>query len=236
MRAWKLAFDLRNPRTTLAAQAAVYAILAAMFAASAITAHFVEPKYVESNIYFFADFILPIFMMFAVLILFAEDFGRGSSDFVNSLPVSRTRFLLGRYLRIAIVMLLPLLAALLAFNLYASGATEKSLSYIDLLWVVAPTPLFLMSLALLSIVVARNLFYASIVCGGYALLDASFRGNFFDGKTLFISQYLRNFSREQIDANRTLYLLLSLAIMILAHIVFCAKPYKRYQLWSGIKS
>jgi hypothetical protein len=229
MRRWGLSFDLRNVRVLLFTQLGICVLLSVFILVpkEIITAKFLEPHFIDSNFFFFSDFILAIVMMFTILILFSEDFGKDSLEYINSLPISKFHFLLVRFLRMSLFVFVPHMVVLCFFNLYANGMMEKNVGFVELLKLSAPTALFLMSFSLFVMVLTRKLFYSTILVGGYLLLDASSMGNFLGDKTLFISMYVRNFSPKQIADNRTMFFMLSLLLIILACLLFRSKTYER---------
>jgi len=173
------------------------------------------------------DFILPIIMMFTILILFAEDLGKKNFEFVNSLPISKFRFLFVRYLRISLLVFIPYTAMLCLFNHYANKKIENKVSFVRLLELTMPTALFLMALALFVIVLTRKLFYSVIICGSYLLFDASSMGNFLNDKTLFISMYVQKFSPKQISDNRVCFFMLTFVLILSAYLIFRSKIYNQ---------
>ncbi|MDR1735937.1 MAG: hypothetical protein LBR85_03600 [Oscillospiraceae bacterium] len=230
MSKWRLSFDLRNVKALLWAYAGVFAytLWGILFNVNGFSFSFREPYYIMAkDFYLLADFIMPILMMFTVLLLFSEDFGKGSWQFISSLPVSRLRFLLVRYLRVFMLLFTAQTALLFIFVLRVNNALGTVISLPRILSLTAPTAMFLMALALFSIVMTRRAFYGIIICGGYVLVDASSTGNFFGGHTIFISMYVHGFSPGRIVYNRTLFFVLSLVLVFLACLIFRSKIYAR---------
>ena len=187
-------------------------------------------NYIQTSLYEYAEVFLPIFFPITVILLFSKDFNKGSLLFLKSLPFHYASMVILRFIRLFALFMLLYIPSLvnMCYTINRNLSTSVMIQSLDytpdffspfsLCMQVIPQVFFLGSLALLSIVVLKKMYYSIILLAGYYMFEY-FTNGVFTGKFMLFINHCSSFPDSIVMLNRMVFTLIGISCIVCVYFV-----------------